>query len=255
MSEYTIEVREVVNMFSNSKDDVNTRIKTALPSIFNFDFPIWIESYRPILEEKIIRHFFTREIGLETIELWQFYLAEKLILIMPYYNKLYETTVKDYDYMDTVSYTDSFMVNKSEENKGEVKSSGKGKTTGTETGRNTSNGSTKEGSTSNLYHSDFPQGNVNNSTDYITSGDSTTATANGSSENESTSASSNANETENSNNSNSSNKMSYSEDSIRNIKGNNGTPFTDLLIKYRESLINIDMLIINELNDLFMGIY
>lgn len=255
MSEYTIEVREVVNMFSNSKDDLNTRIKTALPSIFNFDFPIWIESYRPVLEEKIIKHFFTREIGLETIELWQFYLAEKLNLIMPYYNKLYETTVKDYDYMNTVSYTDSFITNKSEENNGEVKSSGKGKTTGTENGRNTSNGSTKEGNTSNLYHSDFPQGNVNNSTDYITSGDSTTSTANGSSENESTSFSSNASETENSNNSNSTNKMSYAEDSIRNIKGNNGTPFTDLLIKYRDSLINIDMLIINELNDLFMGIY
>lgn len=49
--------------------------------------------------------------------------------------------------------------------------------------------------------------------------------------------------------------MFYAEDSTRNIKGNNGTPFTDLLIKYRESLINIDMIVINELNDLFIGIY
>ena len=255
MSEYTIEVREVVNMFSNSNDELNVKIKTALPNIFNFDFPIWIESYRPILEEKIVRHFFTREIGVETIELWQFYLAEKLNLIMPYYNNLYETTVKDYDYMNTVDYTDSYRVNKSEENNGEVISSGKGKTTGTENGRTTANGSTNESSTSNLYHSDFPQGNVNNSTDYVTSGDTTTATANGHSDNESTSVSSNSSESENSNNSNSNNKMDYEEDSQRKIKGNNGTPFTDLLIKYRESLINIDMLIINELNDLFMGIY
>lgn len=255
MSEYTIEVREVVNMFSNSKDDLTTKIKTALPSIFNFDFPIWVESYRTILEEKIVRHFFTREIGLETIELWQFYLAEKLNLIMPYYNKLYETTVKDYDYMNTVDYTDSFMANKNENNKAEVSSSGSGKTTGVENGRNTSNGSTNESSTSRLYHSDFPQGNVNNSTDYVTSGDSTTATANGSSANESTSANSNSSTSENENKSNSENTMFYAEDSTRNIKGNNGTPFTDLLIKYRESLINIDMIVINELNDLFIGIY
>ena len=246
-----IEVREVVNMFSNSKDDLTTKIKTALPSIFNFDFPIWVESYRTILEEKIVRHFFTREIGLETIELWQFYLAEKLNLIMPYYNKLYETTVKDYDYMNTVDYTDSFMAN----NKAEVSSSGSGKTTGAENGRTTSNGSTNESSTSKLYHSDFPQGNVNNATDYVTSGDSTTATANGSSENESTSTNSNSSTSENENKSNSENTMLYAEDSKRKIKGNNGTPFTDLLIKYRESLINIDMLIINELNDLFIGIY
>ena len=255
MSEYTIEVREVVDMFSNSKDDLNTRIKTALPSIFNFDFPIWIESYRSILEEKIIRHFFTREIGLETIELWQFYLAEKLNLIMPYYNKVYETTVKDYDYMNTVEYTDTFNVNKNENNKAEVLSNGSGKTTGTENGNTTSNGSTNESSTSNLYHSDFPQGNVNTSTDYITSGDSTTATASGSSANQSTSANSNSSSSENENKSNSENTMLYAEDSQRKIKGNNGTPFTDLLIKYRESLINIDNLVINELNELFMGIY
>ena len=255
MSEYTIEVREVVNMFSNSKDDLNTKIKTSLPSIFNFDFPIWVESYRPILEEKIVRHFFTREISTETIELWQFYLAEKLNLIMPYYNKLYETTVKEYDYMDTVNYTDVFNVNKNENNKAEVLSNGSGKTIGVENGRTTANGTSNESSTSNLYHSDFPQGNVNNSTDYVTSGDSTIVSSNGSSENESTSANSNSSTSENENKSNSENTMLYAEDSLRKIKGNNGTPFTDLLIKYRESLINIDMLVINELNDLFMGIY
>ena len=46
------------------------------------------------------------------------------------------------------------------------------------------------------------------------------------------------------------------EDYLRHIVGNNGGKYNiDLLRDIRNNLMNIDMLIINELNDLFMGIY
>lgn len=46
------------------------------------------------------------------------------------------------------------------------------------------------------------------------------------------------------------------EDYIRNIVGNNGNRYpTELLIEVRKNLTNIDNLIINELSDLFMGIF
>lgn len=47
-----------------------------------------------------------------------------------------------------------------------------------------------------------------------------------------------------------------SETFTRNIKGNNGNKYNiDLINEVKNKLINIDMLIIEELNDLFMGLF
>ena len=46
------------------------------------------------------------------------------------------------------------------------------------------------------------------------------------------------------------------DDYIRNVTGNNGNRYpVELLNEVRKNLVNIDDLIINELQDLFMGIY
>lgn len=43
---------------------------------------------------------------------------------------------------------------------------------------------------------------------------------------------------------------------IENLKGNNGSKsYSELLMEYRNTLINIDMMIIDELADLFMGVW
>ena len=42
-------------------------------------------------EVKILRHFYTREIGEETFGLWQLRLCDRLNVIMPYYNQLYRS--------------------------------------------------------------------------------------------------------------------------------------------------------------------
>ena len=49
------------------------------------------ENYRQALCTKILRHFYTREIGEETVGLWKLRLDARLNDIMPYYNKLYES--------------------------------------------------------------------------------------------------------------------------------------------------------------------
>ena len=56
-------------------------------------FPIFDENYRSVLETKILRHYYTREIGFETVGLWKHYLKTKLNEIMPKYNKLYEASI------------------------------------------------------------------------------------------------------------------------------------------------------------------
>lgn len=102
MSKYTTEVRYICETeagFDHSVgyEDVDKVIALAIPKIFSFDFPLYDSSYRNVLCTKILRHFYTREIGAETYGLWKLRLESKLNEIMPYYNKLYESGLKDFN--------------------------------------------------------------------------------------------------------------------------------------------------------------
>lgn len=95
MSKYTTELRFVCEMASGltesaGYDDVENIVETAAPHIFN-NYPIFDEQYRPILEKKILMHYYTREICEETVGLWKLRLAARMNEIMPYFNKLYES--------------------------------------------------------------------------------------------------------------------------------------------------------------------
>ena len=97
MSKYTTEVRficETIAKNNNPDIDLNnvqTVIDSSRTGVFNFTYPIFDETYRPVLESKILRHYYTREISEETVALWKLRLQDKLNIIMPYYNKLYES--------------------------------------------------------------------------------------------------------------------------------------------------------------------
>ena len=65
MSKYTTEVRFLCESLTGHTDsvgydDIDSVIEDALPIIFSFDFPIFDEEYRTVLETKIIRHYYTR---------------------------------------------------------------------------------------------------------------------------------------------------------------------------------------------------
>ena len=101
MSKYTMEVRfacESALGMTESKgyNDVEDIVERAAPLIFN-NFPIFDETYRLPLEKKILMHYYTREIGEETVGLWKLRLASKMNEIMPYFNKLYETELLRYE--------------------------------------------------------------------------------------------------------------------------------------------------------------
>ena len=71
MSKYTTELRYICETETGLSESVgHTKIKDgiakAIPKIFDFDFPIFDESYRNVLETKILKLYYTREIGLET---------------------------------------------------------------------------------------------------------------------------------------------------------------------------------------------
>ncbi len=98
MSKYTTEVRYICEHYagydeSKGYDSIDDIIQKAIPKIFDFDFPIYDEAYRNVLETKILMHYYTREIGLETVPLWKLKLKTLLNEIMPYYNQRYESTL------------------------------------------------------------------------------------------------------------------------------------------------------------------
>lgn len=94
MSKYTTELRFICEEAaglteSEGYNNVNQIIAAARPKIFDFSYPIFDEEYRPVLETKILKHFYTQEIGSETVGRWRLMLDATMNEIMPWYNKLY----------------------------------------------------------------------------------------------------------------------------------------------------------------------
>lgn len=121
MSKYTTELRFICEeqaglTESVGYNDVADVIAEARPRIFSFDYPIFDPNYKPTLETKILKHFYTREIALETYGLWKLKLDAKMNEIMPYYNKMYESELIEFNPLyDTNIRTDGYKHNAGEE--------------------------------------------------------------------------------------------------------------------------------------------
>lgn len=120
MSKYTTELRFICESLNNldypaTYKDTDKIILTARPLIFDFDYPIFDSSYRPIIETKIIRHYYFDEIGVETYGQWKFWLQTTLNEIMPYYNELYKSALLNFDPFNNYNITETFTKNTDEE--------------------------------------------------------------------------------------------------------------------------------------------
>ena len=267
MSKYTTEVRYICENQANLTEskgynDIDTILTTAAPRIFNFSFPIFDEQYRLPLEKKILKHYYVREIGFETVGLWKHFLDMRLNEIMPYYNKLYESALLTFNPLQDTNYT--------REHTGEGTSTGRGTSslTGgetiesetTETGTITDSGTTSNSNTRVSKYSDTPQGGLTGlmADQYLTSAESIADTQAGTNGNtrtlntthgvdESRSKSETGNTT---------NNVSTTDEYLETIIGKTGsTSFSKLLKEYRETFLNIDLMIINDLADLFFGLW
>ena len=96
MSKYTTQVRFICEQYagkteSSGYDEVDEIIEAAAPLIFADSIPFFDENYRLPLEKKILKHYYTREIGAETVGLWKLWLNATMSEIMPLYNQFYES--------------------------------------------------------------------------------------------------------------------------------------------------------------------
>ena len=102
MSHYTTELRFICEHLSGLDEskgynNVENIISSARTQIFDFNYPIFDNSYKSVLETKILKHYYTREICEETYGLWKLRLNTRLNEIMPYYNKLYNSELIEFD--------------------------------------------------------------------------------------------------------------------------------------------------------------
>lgn len=247
MSKYTTEVRFICENYAGMEESagynsVNEIIKRAIPQVFNFEFPIFDEAYREVLCGKILKHYYTREIGQETVGLWKLFLDTKLNEIMPYYNQMYESerlNIKPFeDYK--LNKTSKKTVNENRDKNDETKSNGSN--TAEQSG-------TTNGKSYDLY-SDTPQGALTGveSEEYLTNARKET--------NEGISTANSTGSSEYEENKTSTDKLKGTEDYIEEITGKLGTAsYSTMLKEFRDTFLNIDMLIIDELEELFFGLY
>lgn len=209
-----------------------TTIKVLKDNNFNFgldSYPIFDENYRETLNNNILNHYLMNEIGFETAELFKFYLNQKMNEIMPYYNILYNKQ--------------RILLENLEKNVNLTETYNRNNTTDTNTSSNSKSNSIGNSKGKNLYQ-DTPQGEIKYSDidNY----------------NYATNINLDKNETSNEINDTSSSDgtANTTENYIKTIIGNNGKLFGfEIFNAIKDGLINIDLMIINDLNELFMGIY
>lgn len=251
MARYTTELRTICESIIGLKHDVGLAqtydvIEQARRLIFDFDYPIFDPSYKSVLETKIIEHFYFREIGLENYGKFKFFLARKMREIMPYYNQLYKSELITFNPLYDVDINRKH--NRDENETGTDNGTRHDTTTTTST---TDTQTTTTGNTGTGF-SDTPQGQIDNAknlkylTTYTNVDDTNTAdsaiTNDGKSTSDGTTTATRINKS--------------TEDYYETVTGKQGSgSYSSMLLEFRETFMNIDMQVIDELSELFMNIY
>lgn len=194
--------------------------------LFDFDYEFYDDSLKPIFERKFFEHYYFDEIGFPTIQKFKHMLKAKLHLIMPYYKQLYNIELQsiNVDFLLQKDLKETFIreIENSSNMNGNILSNG------------------NNNSENININSDTPQSKIDDIEKYMSNASKDKAiNSYNDSNTSSTDTSSNGYE-----------KTEFSS------KGNIGvTSMATLVEKWREILINIDEMILNDLQDLFMQVY
>ena len=316
MSKYTTEVRYICESYAGldesvGYDSIDEVIDKSYLKIFNNSkIPMFNgedEAHRALLLKKILLHYYSREIGYETVGLWKLKLNQKMIEIMPYYNQLYESELLEFDPLKNIDVTHTHEGEYNDDEKVDnLRNSENHKATHTEQvsdatenvtlrhSRTTTQGDdvrtndiVSNGDTWTLF-SDTPQGGINgianassgsvsdnsyltNATHQITTPDEQSVTQshgnivetyNANGDKADTTAGHAEVDTQSTENSNG----KITDDNTKNTQGTDeyenrdigkiGTEtYSEMLNKYRDTFLNIDLMVIKELEPLFIGLW
>lgn len=212
-SKVTLELRELIDGGVN---------------IWDFEYPSYYkDKAKTEFEQKVIDHFYFRQIGQETPGRWLHYFRTRIREIMPYYIQLYksvELMENAGDPFEAYNLTETY-----EED-----------TTGTSSVQSGSEGLSETTTNNEHRFSNTPQGSINNIDNYLTEATKDNNTLTTQSEDDSTSTG----------------ETSGTKKYTMTRRGNIGVqPLGAEINVYRSALIDVDNKIINELNDLFLLVY
>ena len=220
MAKYTMELREIVSTFG--REEVKNWFKDYELSDYLTQAEIDVINERGTwdkdkLAERIIDHYYTREIGTDAIGQFMLFTKDKMQEIMETYAPLVYSAAIKFDPLVNVDYTETFDSISDSSSSSNSKSTGSGLTV----------------------NSDTPQGQISKSA--ILGGSYASSTG--------------ANESENNVQDSSFNNgtQKYS----KTMKGNSGVSATAqaLVQQYRDYIRALNTEIVYELEPLFMGIY
>lgn len=223
MADFTIELRNVVNMVGADHIGLS-------------DYPIFDEQYREFLNAKILDHYWYREIGLETVDMFIRQLRSKMNEIMPYYNKWYQAE----NYMADINPMSTQDMHSTSSAQSHSSSSTAQKRTDEASSLTKSETRTK----ARTVDSETPQTMLSGNQDYATAARDNHSSGDGSNDVKSTGL------------------METSADSTNSAGSGNETHSWGysghapaLIDSWRSTFTNVDMMVIDELETLFMGIY
>ena len=239
LSKYTTEVRficESKSGLTQSKgcDNVDEVLEKSWSKIFTTNCTFFDETYRSVLCKKILKHYYLREIGSETVGIWELWMNTKLEEIMPYYNQLYKSALLEFDPLTDYSVERTH------------KRAGTDLKTGSTDSNENSSGNSSGNSTNRELYSDTPQGGLNGleSENYLTSA------------RKNTSEQSSTSDVTTKSGTNYTGSIHTTEDYTEKVAGKvSGTSYSKMLNEFRETMLNIDMKVINEFEELFFGLW
>lgn len=227
MSKYTTQIRFICETYAGYEEsmacgDIEGILEDSWQKVFDFDFPIFNEEYRKELCIKILRYFYTREIGFETVGLWKSKLNSFMVTQMPYFNKLYAAWALDFSPIEDTNLSRFHTLEKKEDALG-----------------NSLATSNRDSVNRNLF-SETPQGALTGveNENYLT------------------------NATKDIGNEKSDSNASFEQNTLSNdefneiLKGkSSGKSYSEMLGEYHQNLINIDQMVFDSLEPLFMQIW
>ena len=222
MGTFTMTLNDIVKMQGGStlREDGITKLINC--DLGLSDYPIFEDAHREVLNGHIFDYYINREIGFETIGMFVQRMRTTMNLEMPTFNELYRSTQFAFDPLTTIKMTTET------ENSSEAVTDNTGEATT----------SVNANGKSRAVASSTPQTMLSGSQDYATSAtDTASASDNVSIGNEDSTSATTAD-----------------SNGTSTVSGYQGVP-SSLVMQFRDSIINVDRMIIDRLETLFMSVW
>lgn len=272
-----------------------TEVRSLHRQGFDFglkDYPIFDPAYREVLNNKILAHYRYCEIGSETPGRFKHHLNTLMDEIMPYYNKLYRSELIEFNPLYNVDYTETGTKTTTGKNDATINRNMAATNDNTErrnltdtlhSADNRTNTQTINTNTTNVeaddlltVESDTPGGLLSigdiktntwaskankqdNTRNNTTENTGTVGDVERTSSDESrTNTGTVVNDGESTLNEEGNTKTTINnlDDYVKRVVGNTGGKnYAEMLLDFRATFLNIDLMIIKDLKQLFMGVY